>query len=167
MHDPERRVFLVMGVAGSGKTTLGAALAARTGTPFVDADDLHPPANRAKMAAGQPLDDADRAPWLDAVAATIAGWRAAGMGGVVACSALKRRYRDRLRAADPGLVLVFLDLDADDLARRLAARKGHFFPAGLLQSQLAALQPPSADERAVRIAGTLPVDEAVKTVLQG
>ena len=157
-------VFLVMGVSGAGKTTLGAALAARLGTPFLDADDLHPSANRAKMAAGEALTDADRAPWLDAVAQVIGGWAAAGTGGVAACSALRRRYRDRLRQADPELVTVFLELDEAALARRLAARRGHYFAPSLLGSQLALLEPPGADE-AIRVDGALAVEAAVTAVL--
>ena len=161
----ERRTFLVMGVAGSGKTTLGEALAARIGAPFLDADDLHLPASRAKMAAGVPLEDADRWPWLDAVAGVIAGWRAAGTGGVTACSALRRVYRDRLRAADAGLVLVYMDVDVARLAQRLASRQGHYFPAGLMDSQLATLEPPGADEPAIRVTGDLELDRAVTAVL--
>jgi gluconokinase len=164
----ETRVVLVMGAAGAGKTTLGAALAGRLGVAFLDADDLHPPANRAKMAAGVALDDADRGPWLESVAGVIAAWAAAGAGGVVACSALKRRYRERLRAAaGGGLALVWLDVDAASLARRLAARRGHYFPPGLLDSQLAALEPPGPDEGAIRVSGALGVDEAVDAVLMG
>ena len=159
------QVFLVMGVSGAGKTTLGAALAARLGAPFVDADDLHPPANRSKMAAGLALTDADRAPWLDAVAAVIGDWVAAETGGVVACSALRRAYRDRLRSADPGLAVVFLELDEATLARRLAARRGHYFAPSLLGSQLALLEPPGADEAAIRVDGGLEVEAAVDAVL--
>ena len=159
------RTFLVMGVAGSGKTTLGAALAARIGAPFLDADDLHLPASRAKMAAGVALQDADRWPWLDAVAGVISGWRAAGTGGVTACSALRRVYRDRLRAADVGLVLVYMDVDVARLTQRLATRQGHYFPAGLMDSQLATLEPPGADEPAIRVTGDLDLDRAVTAVL--
>jgi gluconokinase len=159
------RVFLVMGVSGAGKTTVGAALAARLGAPFLDADDLHPAENRAKMAAGVALNDADRAPWLDAVAEVIGGWAAAGTGGVVACSALRRRYRDRLRRADPGLVTVFLELDEAALAARLAARRGHYFAPSLLGSQLALLEPPGADEPAIRVDGGLDVEAVVAGVL--
>ncbi len=159
--------LLVMGVSGAGKSTLAEALARRLGHAFIDADDLHPPGNRAKMAAGEPLDDADRAPWLDAVAQVIAGWVAAGQGGVIACSALKRAYRDRLRAADPGLVTVYLDVQEAELRRRLARRRGHFFPAKLLASQLSVLEPPTRDERVVSVSGerTL-VDEAVEEIVR-
>ncbi len=137
-------VVVVMGVAGCGKSTVGKALADRLGVPYAEADDFHPPANVAKMRAGRPLDDADRAPWLDAVAEWIAG--RAGRGGVVSCSALRRRYRDRLRRADPGLFLVHLDGPRQLLAARMAARRDHFMPPALLDSQLATLEPLAADE---------------------
>lgn len=161
------RRLLVMGVSGAGKTTLAEALARRFGHAFIDADDLHPPGNRAKMAAGLPLDDADRAPWLDAVAQVVSGWAATSQGGVIACSALKRAYRDRLRAGDPGLVTIYLDVEEAELRRRLARRRGHFFPAELLASQLAVLEPPTRDEGVVSVSGgrTL-VDEAVEEIVR-
>ena len=144
---------VVMGVSGSGKSTVGRLLAGRLGVPYADADDLHPPANVAKMASGQPLDDADRAPWLDAVAGWIAG--RGEHGGVVGCSALARRYRDRLRRADPALFFLHLDGAPDLIAARLADRREHFMPPALLRSQLAALEPLAGDERGavVRIDG--------------
>lgn len=142
-----------MGVSGSGKSTVGAALAARLGCRFVDADDLHPAANVEKMAAGIPLTDDDRWPWLDAVAAQLAGGDV-----VVACSALTRAYRDRLRAAASELALVFLHGDPALLAARMV-RPGHFMPASLLDSQLATLQPPTADEQPLSYDVALPVDE--------
>jgi gluconokinase len=133
-----------MGVSGSGKSTVGGLLAERLGVPYAEADDFHPPANIAKMSAGHPLDDTDRAPWLDA----IAGWIAAhgDHGGVVSCSALRRRYRDRLRAAAPGLFFLHLDGPPDLIASRLAARMQHFMPSGLLDSQFEALEPLGPDE---------------------
>lgn len=130
-----------MGVAGSGKSTVGALLAARLGLPFVDGDALHPPANVAKMAAGIPLDDDDRAPWLDAV-----GDRLASGGVVVACSALRRAYRDRLREAAPAARFVLLHGTRELLAARLGARTDHFMPAALLDSQLATLELPTPGE---------------------
>ncbi|MBN9175891.1 MAG: gluconokinase [Microbacterium sp.] len=133
---------VVMGPSGSGKTAVGAALAVDLAVEFVDADDLHPAANITKMAAGQPLDDADRAPWLDAVGRVLAGLPG---GGVVACSALKRRYRDRILAEAPGAVFVELTVDRAELTRRMSARE-HFMPPALLDSQIAALEPLEADE---------------------
>ncbi|MFI0901370.1 gluconokinase [Streptomyces sp. NPDC020983] len=137
-------VIVVMGVSGSGKSTVGGLLAERLGVEYAEADDFHPAANVAKMAAGQPLDDADRAPWLDAIAEWIAG--RGDRGGVVSCSALRRRYRDRLRAAGSGVFFLHLDGSPELIAARLAARTGHFMPAGLLGSQFGALEPLDADE---------------------
>jgi gluconokinase len=144
-------VVIVMGVSGSGKSTVGAALAAALGVEFVDGDALHPPANIAAMTAGRPLTDADRWPWLDAIGARIDRWRAAGHGGVLACSALRRVYRDRLAAGRPEVVFAYLDVPAGLLAARLAARRGHFLPASLLDSQLSTLEPPEPDEPAIRL----------------
>ncbi|QHT58308.1 gluconokinase [Cellulomonas sp. H30R-01] len=135
-----------MGVSGSGKSTVGWLLARRLGVAFVDADGLHPPANVAKMGAGEPLTDDDRLPWLGAVAAELA---AAPDGAVVACSALRRRYRDVLRDGAPGVTFVHLDGSRDLLASRLAARLDHFMPASLLDSQLATLEPLDEDEDGV------------------
>ncbi|AEW93262.1 MULTISPECIES: gluconokinase [Streptomycetaceae] len=137
-------VVVVMGVSGSGKSTVGGLLAERLGVPYAEADDFHPPANIAKMSAGHPLDDADRAPWLNSIAEWIA--RHNGDGGVVTCSALKRRYRDRLREAAPGLFFLHLDGSAELIAARLQARMEHFMPPELLRSQLDALEPLEPDE---------------------
>ena len=145
-----------MGVSGSGKTTVGERLAAALGARFVDADDLHPAANVAKMTDGVPLTDDDRWPWLDAVAAELAGGRV-----VVACSALKRAYRDRLRAAAPDLTLVYLQVERDVLADRMEHRPGHFMPPALLDSQLATLEPPGADEGAVWVDAGQPLEDTV------
>lgn len=125
-----------MGVSGCGKSSLGAALAAALALPFTDADDLHPAANRAKMAAGQPLTDADRWPWLQAVGAVLAGG-----AGMVACSALRRTYRDRLREAAGPVQFLHLVAPRKVIAKRLATRQGHFMPLALLDSQLATLEP--------------------------
>ncbi len=134
---------VVMGVSGCGKSTLGAAIAANLGIGFQDADDLHPAANRAKMAAGQALTDEDRWPWLSAVGFAIAGQPAL----VMACSALRRSYRDHLRQiAGPDLRFLHLTAPQDIIAARLANRKGHFMPPALLASQLATLEPLGADE---------------------
>jgi carbohydrate kinase (thermoresistant glucokinase family) len=135
-----------MGVSGSGKSTVGSALAQRLRVPFLDADTLHPPANIGKMAAGEPLDDDDRYPWLDKVGEWLTAHRD---GGVVACSALKRKYRDQLRAQCPRVEYLHLSGSPDLIGRRLAARTGHFMPAALLRSQLDALEPLGRDERGV------------------
>ena len=131
-----------MGVSAAGKTSVGRELARRLNARFIDADDLHPAANVAKMAGGEPLTDADRRPWLDAVAATLR--RADGV--VVACSALKRSYRDRLRGDDIEIGFVLLDVPRDVLERRIDARVDHFMPPSLLDDQLATLEQPGADE---------------------
>jgi gluconokinase len=140
-----RPLVAVMGVSGSGKTTVGTRLAERLGIPFAEADDFHPPANLAKMASGVPLDDADRLPWLEALGRWL-GARGTG-GGLVTCSALRRDYRDLLRRHAPGLCFLHLDGPADLLARRLARRQDHFMPVSLLHSQLATLEPLQDDER--------------------
>ncbi|HSI39085.1 MAG TPA: gluconokinase [Xanthobacteraceae bacterium] len=133
---------VVMGVSGCGKSTLGLALAARLQRKFYDADDFHPPENVARMAQGIALTDADRAPWLDRLAALLAE----GPPVVLACSALRRSYRDRLRGSGAALRFVFLTAPDGVIAARLAARQGHYMPAGLLASQLATLEVPDADE---------------------
>ncbi|MBW0012117.1 MAG: gluconokinase [Mycobacterium sp.] len=147
-----------MGVSGSGKSTVGAALARRLRVPFVDADTLHPSANIAKMAAGEPLDDDDRQPWLQSVGEWLAAHRD---GGVVSCSALKRRYRDVLRANCPSVQFFHLSGSADSIGRRLAARSGHFMPATLLRSQFDALEPLGADEAGATVDADQGVDAIV------
>ncbi|MFD5282434.1 gluconokinase [Streptomyces rubrogriseus] len=147
LHTPH--VVVVMGVAGTGKTTIGPLLAARLGVPYAEGDDFHPPANIAKMTAGTPLTDEDRWPWLDA----IGGWAhgRAGLGGVVSSSALKRSYRDRLRAAAPGVVFVHLTGSRELIEDRMSHRQGHFMPTALLDSQFATLQPLQPDEAGVAV----------------
>ncbi|MEH0543356.1 gluconokinase [Streptomyces sp. B21-105] len=140
-------VVVVMGVSGTGKTTIGPLLAARLGVPYTEGDDFHPQANIAKMSAGTPLEDGDRWPWLDAIGVWAHG--RAGLGGVVSCSALKRSYRDRLRAAAPAVVFVHLAGDRSLIEDRMAHRQGHFMPTALLDSQFATLQPLEADEAGV------------------
>jgi gluconokinase len=153
---------VVMGVSGSGKSTVGTALAQRLRVPFVDADTLHPPANVAKMAAGEPLDDDDRYPWLEKVGRWLAGHPD---GGVVSCSALKRRYRDELRAHCPRLEFVHLDGSTELIRGRLAARTGHFMPAALLRSQFDTLEPLGADEAGVTVDIGQSVDAIVDAVV--
>lgn len=155
-------LVVVMGVSGSGKSTVGAALAQRLGVPFGDADDFHPEANIAKMAAGHALDDDDRAPWLAAIASWLAE-RAGTTGGVVTCSALKRRYRDRIVADAPGTVFVHLAGTREVIARRQASRPGHFMPASLLDSQFATLEDLEPDERGFAVDVAQPVDDIVRT----
>ncbi|MFE9609222.1 gluconokinase [Streptomyces sp. NPDC006012] len=141
------RVVVVMGVAGTGKTTIGPLLAARLGVPYAEGDEFHPSASIAKMSAGVPLDDTDRWPWLDAIGRWAHG--RAGLGGVVSSSALKRSYRDRLRAAAPGIVFVHLTGDRALVEERMSRRQGHFMPTALLDSQFATLQPLEPDETGV------------------
>ena len=135
-------VVLVMGVSGVGKSTVGQMLAAALAARFLDGDDFHPAANRTKMAAGHALDDSDRAPWLASIAAELALARTRGETVVLACSALKQRYRDILAAGQPDLRVVWLHGAAELIATRIASRSGHFMPAALLDSQLAILEPP-------------------------
>ncbi|MFI6172808.1 gluconokinase [Nocardia sp. NPDC051052] len=151
---PERAlpVVVVMGVSGSGKSTVGRALAAELGVEYAEGDDFHPAANIAKMAAGIPLDDADRAPWLDLVAAWM-GERTE-RGGVITCSALKHAYRDRLRAAASDAFFLHLAAPREELAHRMTDRTGHFMPSSLLDSQLAALEPLADDERGSTVDAT-------------
>jgi gluconokinase len=146
MATKARLPLVVMGVSGSGKTSVGVGLAVRLGLAFVDGDSLHSAANVAKMHAGIALDDSDRAPWLDAVGAVLGDATTYPGGVVVACSALKRGYRDRLRAASGGCRFLYLAL-APELAReRVGNRPGHFMPASLVANQFATLEPPARDE---------------------
>lgn len=154
---------VVMGVSGCGKTTVGEALAARIGVPYADADSFHSPANVAKMASGHALDDDDRAPWLESIATWLHEHRG---GAVVSCSALKRRYRDVLRSRTSDVAFLHLDGDPDVLGERVAHRPGHFMPASLLQSQLAALERLQPDERGVTIDLTLSVDRIVDAAVK-
>ncbi|MFE6055811.1 gluconokinase [Kitasatospora sp. NPDC056446] len=139
--------IVVMGVSGVGKTTLARLLADRLDLPFAEADDFHPAANIAKMSAGIPLDDEDRAPWLRSLGAWLRDRAEDGTGGVVTCSALKHRYRDTLRAACPGAFFLHLSGGHELVEDRLSHRTGHFMPSSLLDSQYAALEPLGADER--------------------
>jgi gluconokinase len=144
-------ILVVMGVSGSGKTTVGAMLAGRLHWHFADADDFHSPQNIAKMHSGIPLDDRDRIPWLEAIAKRIDEWRADKQHGVVTCSALKRAYRDIIIGNRSEVRLVYLKGDRPLIARRLVARHAHFMPASLLDSQFAALEEPTPEERPITI----------------
>ena len=147
-------LVVIMGVSASGKTTVGQLLAQRLGVPYAEADDFHPAANVAKMREGHPLDDEDRRPWLDEIARWLAGH--ADSGGVVSCSALKRRYRDRLASAARHVFFLHLDGSRELIAARITARQGHFMPPGLLDTQFADLEPLGNDEAgaAIPINGT-------------
>jgi gluconokinase len=155
-------ILIVMGVSGCGKSTVAALLAGRLGWALVEGDDLHPQANIDKMAHGIPLDDADRAPWLDAIGRRMDQWRGEGIRGVVTCSALKRAYRDTLAGRRPEVCFVYLKGDKALIAERLARRLGHFMPPDLLDSQFAALEEPASDEHAL----TIPIGPPPKQLVQ-
>lgn len=150
-----KTIVVVMGVSGSGKTTVAAMLAGALGARFLEGDDVHPRANVEKMRSGTPLTDADRLPWLEAIARQIDTWRAGGEKGVVTCSALKKAYRDIIVGNRPEVALVYLKGSRDLIQRRMVARHEHFMPVALLDSQFATLQEPGAEEHpvAVEIAG--------------
>src|SRR5215203_6384072 len=150
---------VVMGVSGSGKSTVSAALAQRLRVPFADADDFHPPANIAKMTASQALDDNDRYPWLEAIGEWLAQH---AEGGVMSCSALKRKYRDQLRRHCPDVEFLHLSGTPEVIGRRQASRPGHFMPASLLASQFATLEPLQADERGTAI----DVDQNIDSIVE-
>ena len=153
--------LVVMGVSGSGKSTIAERLAARLGWRYEDGDKFHPPANVAKMSAGHPLSDEDRWPWLQAIADEIDRTCRAGERAVVACSALKRAYRDILVHGRSDVRIVFLNGTQQLIADRLAARKGHFMPPGLLTSQFATLEPPQPTERPI----TVSIDATVEAIV--
>ena len=158
-------VLVTMGVSGAGKTTLGEMLAQRLGWPFKEGDELHPPANVAKMKSGHPLNDADRAPWLAAVGAWIDAWVAGGQDGVISCSALKRAYRDTIAGGRPSVRFVFIDLDEATIATRLQHREHAYWPPELLHSQFEALQVPTPDEPVIMVDGHASRDAQVETVV--
>lgn len=140
-----------MGVSGSGKTTIAQGLSRKLGWLYQEGDALHPPSNVAKMSSGTPLTDADRLPWLHKIAAKIDEWRAAGVSGVVTCSALKRSYRDIIAGNRPDVIVVYPKGSQALIAARMAERKGHFMPASLLDSQFGTLEEPSPDENAITV----------------
>jgi gluconokinase len=158
-------IVIVMGVSGSGKSWLAARLAAATGWQFVEGDDYHSEANKTRMAAGIPLTDAERGPWLDTLHTVLLGWHQSGTSGILTCSALKSVYREHLTADLPEARFIWLDPPRSVLVERMAHRVGHFMPAVLLDSQLATLQPPVGDPRTLRLDGSEPLDEAVTRIV--
>jgi gluconokinase len=160
---PGRIAVVVMGVSGSGKSTVAAGIAAALGLVFIDGDGLHAPASVARMRAGIALTDEDRWPWLDRIGAVLGDADESPRGVAIACSALKRAYRDRIRDVAPGVRFVFLDGPAALIETRMAARTGHYMPGTLLASQLQTLEPPGPGEGdVVRVAIELPADEIVR-----
>ncbi len=159
------RFIIVMGVSGCGKSTVAALLAGRLGWEFAEGDALHPASNVEKMRQAIPLNDADREPWLHEIARTISDWRAAGKAGIVACSALRRRYREIIAAGAADVRFVYLRGGASLIEQRLAARQGHYMPASLLDSQFATLEEPAADEPAITLDTGAPAGELVNEVL--
>jgi gluconokinase len=158
-------IVVVMGVCGCGKSSVGRAIAARQGWTFIEGDERHPDANKAKMAAGIPLQDEDRWPWLDRIAMEAHQEAGAGRSVVIACSALKKVYRDRLRQAGPAVRFVHLAGDADTIRDRMRARTDHYMPASLLDSQLAILEPPGQDEASHEFDIARPIAEITDAVL--
>ncbi|HEY2039923.1 MAG TPA: gluconokinase [Edaphobacter sp.] len=158
-------IVVLMGVSGSGKTTIGELLASRTEAIFADADDYHPAANKEKMAAGHPLNDEDRQPWLETLNQLLRGWYTEGKSGVLACSALKQKYRDTLEQNMPSGVVTFvwLDLSAEEISKRLAERHHEFMNPNLLQSQFDTLEPPVD---AVRVRNDRTPDRVVDSILE-
>lgn len=161
--EEQQPVLVIMGVSGSGKSTIAGILAGQLGWDLEEGDDLHPPANVAKMAAGQPLTDDDRWPWLAKVSAWITDHTTAGIPGIITCSALKRIYRDRMRG--PGVVFVHLAGTTDQIGQRLAARSDHFMPPSLLDSQMSTLEPPGDDENTLVVdVGRRPAEVAAEII---
>lgn len=160
-------MLVVMGVSGSGKTTVAGLLAGHLGWEFGDADDWHSPANVRKMRGGSPLDDSDRWPWLHAIAAWIDATRSTGRHGVLACSALRRAYRDILIGDRPDVRLVFLRGDERLIQRRQAARHNHYMPASLVHSQFQTLEQPGPDERPLIADVQPPARDVVRSILDG
>ncbi|MFI5486152.1 gluconokinase [Micromonospora echinaurantiaca] len=159
------RHVVVMGVSGAGKTTVARGIAARTGLTFAEADEFHPPANVERMRAGVPLDDAARQPWLRELAAWMAARAAEGVSTVLACSALRRSYRDVLRQGPPQVEFVHLDGPAEMIRERLSQRAGHYMPASLLESQLATLEQPDPDEAVLVLDVSLTPEELVEAAV--
>ena len=156
---------VVMGVSGSGKTTVAVELARRLGWEFAEGDDHHPPANVEKMRSGVPLDDGDREPWLRTLAGWIAEREQAGASCVLTCSALRRRYRELLRQGNASVFFAFVDVPEQVLIERVTARTGHYMPPSLLTSQLATLEPLEGDEPGITVTGTGDPGEVVEAIL--
>jgi carbohydrate kinase (thermoresistant glucokinase family) len=163
--DTKLHALIVMGVSGSGKTTIGEKLASRVGWRYEDADSFHPASNVAKMSAGQPLTDEDRWPWLFAIAAEIDRASEAGEHIVIGCSALRRVYRDALVHGRDDIRIVYLNGTQQVIADRLGQRKGHFMPPGLLTSQFGTLEPPTPDEHPILVSIDAPVETIVDDIL--
>jgi gluconokinase len=157
--------LVVMGVSGSGKTTVAELLAKKLGWPFVEGDRLHPPANVDKMRQGIPLTDADRAPWLDRIGEELKAWAAEGRSGVMTCSALKRAYRDRIRSARGDVRFVYLKGSQQLIEARVAARHHEYMPASLLRSQFDTLEEPTPDEQVVTVDADGSADEEAAAVI--
>lgn len=168
-QDTIGQALIVMGVSGVGKTTVARALAERIGGRYIEADEFHPPENIAAMAAGTPLTDAMRQPWLESLAMAMQQARTATPDTpvVVACSALKRSYRDVLRAQNPKAIIIYLAADRDLIHARISARTDHFMPPSLLDSQLATLQPPAPDEACVTVDASLSPESTVALAIEG
>ncbi len=158
-------IFVMMGPCGCGKTTVGSALASRLGGIFIEGDAFHPEANRVKMSAGEPLSDTDRWPWLDLIGDELRRQRKSAQSVVLACSALKRIYRDRLRQADPDILFVLLNGTKPLLMSRLEERQDHFMPPALLDSQLSALEVPDEDEKALLVDVARPPEDMIDEIL--
>ena len=159
----QQPVLVIMGVSGSGKSTVAGVLAGRLGWDLAEGDDLHPEANVAKMHSGQPLTDEDRWPWLELIAGWIRSRTEAGEPGIITCSALKKRYRDVLRGEN--VVFVFLQGSKDRISDRLASRHGHFMPSSLLESQFEALEEPTGDENHISLCvSASPAEEAQEVI---
>jgi gluconokinase len=161
---PDPTIVIVMGVSGSGKSHLANQLARVTGWAYAEGDDYHSTANKAKMHAGIPLTDEDRAPWLDALHQILLGWQRSGQSGILTCSALKATYREHLAAGLPDLRFVWLDPPKSVLADRLSHRVGHYMSPALLDSQLSTLEAPAADGKTLHLDGAAGVDDEVAKV---
>ena len=159
-------ILVIMGVSGSGKTTIAKGLAKRLGWQYQEGDDLHPPSNVEKMKSGHPLNDEDRLPWLGKIAEKIDEWRAKGVSGVVTCSALKHSYRDIIAGNRPDVVIVYPKGSKELIADRMAHRHGHFMPASLLDSQFRILEEPSPDENSITVSIDRKPDEIVDEIIR-